>query len=859
MSLKKFGPKDIITNTMRTHPSCEFFIFDGKIYYNDIPYVSGAISRGANVPVSSGYASLYEMNVDRLSASAEVAAGGLSGGRWIGGTAEPNEAVSYNLKIGWLAGPGATPSNPSITQYQYSSKDTLVAWWPLTNGKTISEGGTASDRQTGSFDGSCQTDGGNKAEDAGNCPAASPGVAPSKQLAQTNASIQFVAAEFDSLSVADADPLTFGSSGFAIAAWIYPIATNGSTGNADGSEKHRAIVHKGTKSITNIEYHLALETAGGRDNTGTYKLRFRIGSAANEYIGQVTDDFGINEKEWTHVVVTHDGSNSSGGITIYINGEAADSSADENGTYTGTMQNTSEDLYIGVRKGANSSGKVGRFFNGNMSNISMWNEELSSDTVSALRSALWGVYKTFGGFIHSDIVDNGLIYPYVTKDGTRVSLSTLYTGSTYDMDFQYGDVISGSYPLSASITRELIGWYPKNDGANVGALPSMGPYGADATGGSRGAGQLDTGNPNIIPTSENTTVDSEGSVQQACGQSKPFIYNDSTVDTAGGSLGWELNPNDGFGENIVCNSPKWPHYWALKNTLKNYGYLSEHYRVTSSYGIKDQQIINLISIPSIFYGSKIKPGTVSLKWYLTGTLIAELRDTKQNGELIEITTSNPYIEQYGADNVAGVVLYNHGFILLTGSWALNETDGRDQGVSKNYTCGQISIRSGSGGTQYAPMWIDWGAGANDNCNKLTTSTSGSATPSTISTSNNFESASFGLSFKGTSETQTLTMFANARRGEINYSNNPTFLIHSRSVTSSFFTSSQAYVESPDRLVFNFVSSSYPDYSASFKRQVYISKVGIYDANKNLIGVATMSNPVRKEEDQDLTFKLKIDI
>jgi len=60
-------------------------------------------------------------------------------------------------------------------------------------------------------------------------------------------------------------------------------------------------------------------------------------------------------------------------------------------------------------------------------------------------------------------------------------------------------------------------------------------------------------------------------------------------------------------------------------------------------------------------------------------------------------------------------------------------------------------------------------------------------------------------------------------------------------------------------VVNFVSSSHPDYSASFERQVYISRVGLYDENKNLIGVATLSNPVRKEEAQDLTFKLKLDI
>ena len=74
-----------------------------------------------------------------------------------------------------------------------------------------------------------------------------------------------------------------------------------------------------------------------------------------------------------------------------------------------------------------------------------------------------------------------------------------------------------------------------------------------------------------------------------------------------------------------------------------------------------------------------------------------------------------------------------------------------------------------------------------------------------------------------------------------------------------YTSSHVYEENSNRLLANTVSSSYTDYSASFKRQVYISKVGIYDVNKNLIGVATLSNPVKKEEDEDLSFKIKLDI
>jgi ligand-binding sensor domain-containing protein len=111
------------------------------------------------------------------------------------------------------------------------------------------------------------------------------------------------------------------------------------------------------------------------------------------------------------------------------------------------------------------------------------------------------------------------------------------------------------------------------------------------------------------------------------------------------------------------------------------------------------------------------------------------------------------------------------------------------------------------------------------------------------------------------------MFANARRGKVNYSNNPTYLNFSSSIDSSgdadpnvwVTTSSFSFEESTDRTIVNFVSSSALDFSASFKRQVYISRVGIYDDNKNLIGVATLSNPIRKAEDEDLTFKIKLDI
>jgi len=57
MSYRKFKPNDILLNTMKTYPSCEFLIFDGRVYYNNVPYRSGAI--GSEVPCTGGFISLY--------------------------------------------------------------------------------------------------------------------------------------------------------------------------------------------------------------------------------------------------------------------------------------------------------------------------------------------------------------------------------------------------------------------------------------------------------------------------------------------------------------------------------------------------------------------------------------------------------------------------------------------------------------------------------------------------------------------------------------------------------------------------------------------------------------------------------
>lgn len=276
-----------------------------------------------------------------------------------------------------------------------------------------------------------------------------------------------------------------------------------------------------------------------------------------------------------------------------------------------------------------------------------------------------------------------------------------------------------------------------------------------------------------------------------------------------------------------AGAPTYPHFYALKNRLDYNARFSEHYRVESTYETgwnKADQALNVLYVPSIFYGSKINPGSVSLKWYVSGSLAAEVRDTKENGELIEVSGSN-------TDLVAGVVLYDEGVIILTGSWDIDSND-------------LPLINGRPDGGLVKPKWIYFGAGGNDGIDSDAATTA-------------FGSASFGMNFQGRTDTQVYTMFAKAGKGEANYSNNPTFLQYNQEYLLR--SSSAIYEENPNRNIKNIASSSFATYDEPFSRQVYVSRVAIYDEDKNLIGVATLSNPVLKEEDKDLAFKLKLDI
>ena len=101
------------------------------------------------------------------------------------------------------------------------------------------------------------------------------------------------------------------------------------------------------------------------------------------------------------------------------------------------------------------------------------------------------------------------------------------------------------------------------------------------------------------------------------------------------------------------------------------------------------------------------------------------------------------------------------------------------------------------------------------------------------------------------------MLAHARKGHLNFSNNPTYIKHGQ--TTAPITSSIKFREQTELEIKNVVSSSYKEFTASYGRETYISKIGIYDEKRNLIGIAKVATPVKKTEERDFTFKLKLDL
>ena len=374
------------------------------------------------------------------------------------------------------------------------------------------------------------------------------------------------------------------------------------------------------------------------------------------------------------------------------------------------------------------------------------------------------------------------VQSYLVKDGNYNTFKNITSAQSAQQD--YGTFLEGAYPLTSSIAREYI--FPH-------ALP--------------------TKHDDFVPTGGDLLAREQETDLY-------FRYRKRMI-----ALGTTIN-------NYKRHSPVYDYSIAgLGIDTIGSGL------VTGS--------VNLISIPSIFFGSGIEKGSISLKFYYTGSLLDEAKDIRKNGELISTMG-------YASGSVVGMALYDEGFILLTSSAPIGPNDGTtaDQFARDAYTGTNV----GGIAQQDTASWLYFGA--------CLTGAAGHRyqNPDPNDPGNYHPSASlWRMSFRGTNKVPTKTMFAQAKSGEVNNSQNPTWVSssHAEWQDTSYYNSA-SYIEPKQVPIKNTIQSEYHNYEESFEKQVFISKLGIYDEDKNLIAVAKLANPVLKKESDAFTFKLKMD-
>ena len=170
-------------------------------------------------------------------------------------------------------------------------------------------------------------------------------------------------------------------------------------------------------------------------------------------------------------------------------------------------------------------------------------------------------------------------------------------------------------------------------------------------------------------------------------------------------------------------------------------------------------------------------------------------------------------------------MYNEGFVLLTGDWDLSAH-------TEDYN-----------GVVTEPKWNLWGF---------------SPVPLDINTPHS--PSSWDIDFLGTNYIPTMTMLAHAKQGEFNNSVNPTFIDYEDRKDDSDLLPLRRnrYIEDQELHISNVVKSEHSNATGTFEKTTYISKIAIYDKDKNLIGIAKLATPVKKTESRQYTFKMKLD-
>ncbi|QDP58183.1 MAG: putative concanavalin A-like lectin/glucanases superfamily protein [Prokaryotic dsDNA virus sp.] len=143
------------------------------------------------------------------------------------------------------------------------------------------------------------------------------------------------------------------SDSFSVSAWI----------NFENTSTDRTIISNFTSAIKGVQLRVLPNES----------IRIIIAESNSKYL--FVDSTSLSTNTWHHTVFTYDGSNTIGGLNLYINSSLDNNT---NGTAGAITTITSSDS---LKIGAYTSGQ---YFNGKLSNLSAWNTALTSAQVTEL-------------------------------------------------------------------------------------------------------------------------------------------------------------------------------------------------------------------------------------------------------------------------------------------------------------------------------------------------------------------------------------------------------------------------------------------------------------------------------------------
>lgn len=290
---------------------------------------------------------------------------------------------------------------------------------------------------------------------------------------------------------------------------------------------------------------------------------------------------------------------------------------------------------------------------------------------------------------------------------------------------------------------------------------------------------------------------------------KPKGISDSQFNSASYGTEFSYNPVDApitfyyFTQSAARETSDYYKFKSLKNIINKRREIDDIFKFENLLNLDS----TLISFNSLHLGSGIEKGTVELSFFYTGSVLNRATDSRQNGVLYD-----------SSDKKIGFILYNEGFIFITGSENLSDQTPQWEGYG-----------------QTEPKWYFFGA---------------------LSASDASDNFSCELDYKTKSVLPTTMVFVEANKNELNHSNNFTS-IKSGSYVYSYTSSS--FKESDKIEIKKTNKSPFISGSANFEKQTFITRIGLYDDYKKLIGTVSLANPIRKTENREFLFKIKLDI